>query len=267
MAKIKIQGIEFPLVVSNEDAQIVLKIKNDPNYKGLINILGTNYSKRKIDEISFDDSPMRDSFADSDIEAFDVMLQEYCAQAEQEFSGSDYWGLSMDGKEWFLKDNPRRKFYVDNCLFGVVHFGIVKYAAEIGAIVKKGGSRNSWFITNHAFDKRSQPDVRIWEEFSAKHKAVRELRDRRLWAIRQEENRERLMDDFLERRGELQETRSMREDGKFGGITQRQTKENEEVGVNVIPKEKSQGGAEFEATDDFEQQSQNLELSTGKPLF
>lgn len=73
-------------------------------------------------------------------------------------------------------------FTVSNNLLGLVHFGIVKYAEEKGAI-KHSGGEYGWSILNHG-DQHAI--ITPYTEFRKKFDAVLDLRGRRQYAKAQE---------------------------------------------------------------------------------
>ncbi len=180
-------------VTLDEASRVEGEWKN-PEVK-IITIGNAAYRRGEIASID-KGSPVRgeyDAESKEDREAIHSFESELKAAEQKELSNPiEYYGEPYEA--FCKRKNITNRYpgYVFNEMLGLVHAGVVAYAIEHNAIHKMSNGR--WAISDLSMDKRHH-DISAYSEFSAKMRALRELRSKRDFAeTKKAEEIERLMD-------------------------------------------------------------------------
>lgn len=179
MPKIYITGESQAITVSEDEANAILEQKNDPKYKGMITIQNRQVAKGRIKEVSFGNENtslynLNEPGSRQIILAFEKMLEGLKDGARLD-NPIEYYGT------------PYQDGIVINELLGNVHWTVVQYAIENNIINRtERAGIVYWTIRDHSPD-RDRHDTGPYDEFYTKLKALDNLRDRRAYAKRQEE--------------------------------------------------------------------------------
>lgn len=180
MPKVFIRGEHQPIEVNKEDAERILEQKNDPKYRGMIDIGLRKVQKGQIKEVSFAASGGGRAYnlADPDVHKkileFERMIESLKTET-QPLREREYYGYLI----------PKHPGYVINEILGGVHWTTVEYAINRGYIIRKEGQNKAyWSIGNKGTSRNV--DISEYMDFKNKLKALDELRERRNYAHQKE---------------------------------------------------------------------------------
>lgn len=169
MPKVIIRGERDPIVVTEEQANAILEKKNDPAFKGMVEVDGRQVSKSAIKEIRFtDDKPKGAS--DEEVRGWEASFR-----AMEDMARSypiEHYGVP-------LKDQSRFPGIVLNPVLGGVHWSIVQHAMEQKMVRRH--PEGSWSVCGFYNDHR-EAVTPAFDEFMRRLNAVRDLKHRREYA-------------------------------------------------------------------------------------
>jgi hypothetical protein len=165
MKQVYIKGKLKPVLVSDENANEIENLKNNPMFVGLIKVGNSMEQKEKIGKIV--GSTGQVEYNKSEILEFEKMLK---GLENQETDNIDYYGYP-------LKDG-----IVSNEILGNWHWTIIKYALDNDLIVYKQSDTGYWYWA--IVDKGIKPERDISEfiEFKRKLTALEDIKDKRHYA-------------------------------------------------------------------------------------